>query len=102
MTLMSGDKGISGPPDGDNLFRWMWTIQGPVGTVNEKMTYRLRLEFSSTYPPEGPDVRLETPCFYPNVDALEILKQKWTARLTCALCSSPSSHCWQSPMCPAH
>jgi ubiquitin-conjugating enzyme E2 C len=30
---MSGDKGISAFPDGDNLFRWIGTITGPIGTV---------------------------------------------------------------------
>lgn len=30
---MSGDKGISAFPDGDNLFRWIGTINGPIGTV---------------------------------------------------------------------
>uniref|UniRef100_G3MNP4 Ubiquitin-conjugating enzyme E2 C n=1 Tax=Amblyomma maculatum TaxID=34609 RepID=G3MNP4_AMBMU len=87
MTLMmSGDKGISAFPDGDNLFRWIGTIQGPPGTVYEKLVYRLRLEFPSTYPFESPQVHFETPCFHPNVDAqgnicLDILKEKWTALL---------------------
>ncbi|KAH9362479.1 ubiquitin-conjugating enzyme E2 C-like [Haemaphysalis longicornis] len=87
MTLMmGGEKGISAFPDGDNLFRWIGTIQGPVGTVYENLTYRLRLEFPSTYPYEGPQVRFETPCFHPNVDVqgnicLDILKEKWTALL---------------------
>ncbi|UYV77747.1 UBE2C [Cordylochernes scorpioides] len=31
---MSGDKGISGFPDGDNFFKWVGTIEGPAGTVN--------------------------------------------------------------------
>jgi len=30
---MSGDKGISAFPDGDNLFRWIGTITGPSDTV---------------------------------------------------------------------
>jgi len=30
---MSGDKGISAFPDGDNLFRWIGTITGASGTV---------------------------------------------------------------------
>nr|XP_050051387.1 ubiquitin-conjugating enzyme E2 C-like [Dermacentor andersoni] len=87
MTLMMcGDKGISAFPDGDNLFRWIGTIQGPSGTVYEKLVYRLRLEFPSAYPYESPQVRFETPCFHPNVDTqgnicLDILKEKWTALL---------------------
>lgn len=31
--MMSGEKGVSAFPDGDNLFKWIGTIQGPVGTV---------------------------------------------------------------------
>jgi hypothetical protein len=32
--MMSGEKGISAFPDGDNLFKWIGTISGPIGTVN--------------------------------------------------------------------
>lgn len=31
--MMSGEKGVSAFPDGDNLFKWIGTIQGPAGTV---------------------------------------------------------------------
>lgn len=31
--MMSGEKGVSAFPDGDNLFKWIGTIQGPSGTV---------------------------------------------------------------------
>jgi len=31
---MKGDKGISAFPDGDNIFKWIGTIQGPEGTVS--------------------------------------------------------------------
>ncbi|XP_064466618.1 ubiquitin-conjugating enzyme E2 C-like [Ornithodoros turicata] len=87
MTLMmSGDKSISAFPDGDNLFRWIGTIQGPTGTVYENLKYRLTLDFPSTYPYASPQVRFDTPCFHPNVDSqgnicLDILKEKWTALL---------------------
>ena len=30
---MSGEKGVSAFPDGDNLFKWVGTVVGPVGTV---------------------------------------------------------------------
>ena len=30
---MGGDAGISAFPDGDNIFNWVGTIQGPAGTV---------------------------------------------------------------------
>ena len=32
-TQTGGDTGISAFPDGDNIFKWVGTIQGPAGTV---------------------------------------------------------------------
>ena len=32
--MMSNEKSISAFPDGDNLFKWIGIIQGPVGTVS--------------------------------------------------------------------
>lgn len=34
---MSGDKGISAFPEGDNLFKWIGTIDGAKGTVSVQM-----------------------------------------------------------------
>ncbi len=31
--MMSEEKGVSAFPDGDNLFKWIGTISGPIGTV---------------------------------------------------------------------
>lgn len=31
--MMSGDKGISAFPNGDDVFSWIGTIHGPQGTV---------------------------------------------------------------------
>ncbi|XP_038606526.1 ubiquitin-conjugating enzyme E2 C isoform X2 [Tachyglossus aculeatus] len=85
MTLMmSGDKGISAFPESDNLFRWVGTIHGAVGTVYEDLRYKLSLEFPSGYPYNAPTVKFVTPCYHPNVDTqgnicLDILKDKWSA-----------------------
>lgn len=85
MTLMmSSDKGISAFPEGDNLFKWIGTITGPVSTVYEGQSYRLSLEFPSSYPYSPPTVKFVTSCFHPNVDlhgniCLDILKEKWSA-----------------------
>lgn len=85
MTLMmSGDKGVSAFPDGDNLFSWIGTISGAEGTVYEGLSYKLSLSFPSNYPYSAPTVKFETPCFHPNVDThgnicLDILKEKWSA-----------------------
>ena len=32
--MMSSEKGVSAFPDGDNLFKWIGTISGPIGTVS--------------------------------------------------------------------
>lgn len=37
--MMSGSKGISAFPDGDNLFKWIGTIEGPENTVSEINVY---------------------------------------------------------------
>lgn len=82
--MMSGDKGVSAFPDGDNLFTWVGTITGPQGTVYEGLQFKLSLAFPSDYPYMAPTVKFETPCFHPNVDTngnicLDILKDKWSA-----------------------
>uniref|UniRef100_A0A8C5R988 Ubiquitin-conjugating enzyme E2 C n=1 Tax=Leptobrachium leishanense TaxID=445787 RepID=A0A8C5R988_9ANUR len=81
---MSGDQGISAFPESDNLFKWIGTIDGAVGTVYEDLRYKLSLEFPSGYPYNAPTVKFVTPCFHPNVDShgnicLDILKDKWSA-----------------------
>ena len=82
--MMSSDKGISAFPDGDKLFEWIATVQGPADSVYEGLKYKLRLEFPAGYPYTAPTVRFVTPCFHPNVDqhgniCLDILKEKWSA-----------------------
>uniref|UniRef100_A0A0B7BG27 Ubiquitin-conjugating enzyme E2 C n=1 Tax=Arion vulgaris TaxID=1028688 RepID=A0A0B7BG27_9EUPU len=82
--MMSGSPGITAFPDGDNMFRWIGTIEGGSGTVYEGLTYRLSLFFPAQYPIEAVKVTFETPCYHPNVDmcgniCLDILKEKWSA-----------------------
>ena len=82
--MMSGDKGISAFPDGDNLLSWVGTVEGPKDSVYEGLKFKLRLEFPAGYPYQSPTVRFSTPCFHPNVDThgnicLDILKEKWSA-----------------------
>lgn len=82
--MMSSEKGISAFPDGDNIFRWIGTINGPIDTVYEGQKYKLQLEFPNSYPYAAPLVKFVTPCFHPNVDisgaiCLDILKDKWSA-----------------------
>ena len=106
--MMSGDKGISAFPNGDDVFSWIGTIKGPQGTVitylktinslkllsnkslpfflqvYEGLIYKLSLNFPNGYPFTAPTVKFVTPCFHPNVDThgnicLDILKDKWSA-----------------------
>lgn len=82
--MMSGEKGVSAFPDGDNLFKWIGTISGPIGTVYEGLEYRLILDFPNGYPIVAPRIRFESSCFHPNVDengniCLDILREKWSA-----------------------
>ncbi|XP_033754061.1 ubiquitin-conjugating enzyme E2 C-like [Pecten maximus] len=85
MTLLtSNNTGISAFPDGDNLFKWIATLDGATGTVYEGLRYKLILEFPSSYPYQAPTVKFDSPCYHPNVDhhgniCLDILKEKWSA-----------------------
>lgn len=82
--MMSRSSGISAFPDGDNMFRWIGTIEGGKGTVYEGLRYKLSMSFPDQYPIEAMKVKFETPCYHPNVDTqgnicLDILKEKWSA-----------------------
>ncbi|CAH8667131.1 unnamed protein product [Dicrocoelium dendriticum] len=85
--LMSSPIGITAFPDGENLTRWLASIQGPDETVYEGQRYKLLLEFGSNYPYSPPTVRFVSRCYHPNVDTrgticLDILKEKWSPLLT--------------------
>ncbi|KAK7115456.1 ubiquitin-conjugating enzyme E2 C-like [Littorina saxatilis] len=82
--MMSANPGVSAFPEGDNLFKWVGTIEGAEGTVYEGLQYKLLLEFPSGYPYQAVSVKFSTPCYHPNVDnhgniCLDILKEKWSA-----------------------
>ena len=82
--MMGGDPGVSAFPEGDNMLHWVGTIAGSAGTAYEGTSYRLALAFTAKYPYKPPQVRLDTPCFHPNVDAhgnicLDILQDKWSS-----------------------
>ncbi|KAI8843760.1 Ubiquitin-conjugating enzyme E2 11 [Chytriomyces hyalinus] len=82
--MMSNTPGVSAFPEADNLLSWAATIEGPVGTVYEGLTYKLSMRFPMTYPYNAPTIKFETPMYHPNVDTagnicLDILKEKWSA-----------------------
>lgn len=84
--MMSQDKSVSAFPEGDNIFKWVATINGPESTVYSGLKFKLSLVFSPRYPYAAPTVNFITRCFHPNVDSdgnicLDILKDKWTALL---------------------
>lgn len=64
---MAKISGVSAFPDGDNIFNWIGTIQGPVGTPYEGCTYRIKMAFPADYPFTAPAIYFETPIFHPNV-----------------------------------
>ncbi|XP_072013893.1 ubiquitin-conjugating enzyme E2 C-like [Amphiura filiformis] len=82
--MMSASPGISAFPEGDDIFKWVGTLEGAAGTVYEDLKYKISLHFPSKYPYSAPTVKFVTPIFHPNVDqrgniCLDILKEKWSA-----------------------
>lgn len=86
---MAGDNDATAFPDGDNLFTWLGTITGGLGTVYEGLKFKLAIKFPADYPYSPPTIKFTTPCFHPNVDTygnicLDILKEKWSATFSVA------------------
>ncbi|KAJ8480452.1 hypothetical protein OPV22_024179 [Ensete ventricosum] len=86
--MMSGDTGVSAFPEGENIFSWVGTIEGSIGTPYEGLLYKLSLRFPFDYPFKPPLVKFETPCFHPNIDqcgniCLDILQDMWSSAYDC-------------------
>ena len=86
---MSGAKGVTAFPNGDNLFEWVATVAGSAGTEYEGLTYKLLIKFPADYPFTAPTITFTTPCFHPNVDTygnicVDFLKDKWSAAYSVA------------------
>lgn len=85
--MMSASPGISAFPKSDaNLFEWVGTIEGPVGTVYKGLAYKINISFPANYPFVAPTIKFDasTTCYHPNVDlqgniCLDILQDKWSA-----------------------
>lgn len=61
--------GISVGPNGDNMFEWLGTIDGPEGTPYEGGTFEFRIDIPKNYPKDdrGPQFTFLTKIFHPNV-----------------------------------
>ena len=45
------------PKSDANIFEWIGTLEGPPGSVYEKLTFKITLSFPPTYPYTPPNVR---------------------------------------------
>lgn len=53
---MNPEVGVSAFPDGDTLYRWIGTIEGPANTVYDGLKYKLTFLFPTDYPFKPPNV----------------------------------------------
>ena len=82
------DSNVYANPTEENIFIWNATIKGPKETLYEKGIYKLKLEFSETYPFNPPKVTFLTNIIHPNINyedgsiCLDILKENWSPALS--------------------
>lgn len=63
----NNDEGIDAIPDEDNLYLWDAIIYGPMDTIWEGGTFRLKIEFDDEYPNKPPVVTFKSKMFHPNI-----------------------------------
>lgn len=76
-----------GPISPNNLFEWVGTIIGPVGTVYQNGVFNLRIVYPVNYPFQPPNIKFTTTIYHPNIDingdiCLDILKHRWNPAYT--------------------
>ena len=77
-------EGLCAAPRDDNILEWYGYIFGPVNTVFEDGTFKIKLLFSENYPNKPPIITFITEMFHPNIYAdgricLNILDKNWTS-----------------------
>lgn len=77
------DSGVNAAPNSEDIMKWEAVIFGPEGTPFEGGTFKLKMEFSNSYPMSPPKVKFMTKMFHPNIYAngsvcLDILQNRWS------------------------
>ncbi|KAH8349712.1 hypothetical protein KR084_004722, partial [Drosophila pseudotakahashii] len=71
----------------DNLYHWLATIPGPLGTPYEGGHFKMKLNFLDNYPFQAPHLIFQTKIYHCNIDdtgylCLDILGSKWSPALS--------------------
>jgi ubiquitin-conjugating enzyme E2 D/E len=77
----------AGPIDEEDIYKWVATLIGPLGTPYEGGVFKLNIDFPTNYPFKPPKVRFITKIYHPNINSsggicLDILKDNWSPALT--------------------
>mgnify|MGYP002789786779 CR=1 FL=1 len=94
-------------PKGENIYEWLSTILGPVGTVYENGVFYLDITFSHDYPFKPPKVVFKTKIYHCNVNSQGFIchytlnLHNWSPALTiskvllsiCSLLTDCNPHC---------
>eukprot|EP00158_Paraphelidium_tribonemae_P003553 Partr_v1_DN26226_c1_g1_i2_m48664 putative ubiquitin-conjugating enzyme E2E len=79
--------GCTAVPNGDNLFHWICTIDGPPDTPYAGGRFTLDVKFTQEYPFKPPQVTFKTRIYHCNINSsggicLDTLKNNWSPALT--------------------
>lgn len=98
------DNCSAGPESDEDLYNWVGTIIGPLGTPYEGGVFNITIAFPKDYPFRPPKVKFTTPIYHPNINpnsgniCLDILKDSWSPALSvqkvmlslCSLLNDPN------------